>query len=280
VRAGFEDAKGNLMGAIERAVIGKTGKEVTAVFANAPGPLELLPSASYPRGWLRVQTSEYRQVMALPIASDEPLKTYVSELQLHKKLGTANPIAPVAVGDPLYDIYTRNPQFWWRLFNPDWVNPAEKKYNKSDPYAKAKQRIADAQDFHKDIKDLYHPITYASYGVDPSQRCFGAITYRVNATELSRFGDPLSWKIVREDGEGRIVVRAENGHSLQLRLEPPIDAGDQTVASDASASRIRGAMVFRQTGYEHQSSFNDDKVLASLLYSIVKIANTAPWWAR
>ncbi|TDF57158.1 hypothetical protein E1J61_35810, partial [Cupriavidus sp. L7L] len=76
VRAGFEDAKGNLMGAIERAVIGKTGKEVTAVFANAPGPLELLPSASYPRGWLRVQTSEYRQVMALPIASDEPLKTY------------------------------------------------------------------------------------------------------------------------------------------------------------------------------------------------------------
>ncbi|QRQ86055.1 lipase family alpha/beta hydrolase [Cupriavidus oxalaticus] len=278
VRAGFEDAKGNLVAAIERAVIGKTGREVTAVFANAPGPLELLPSASYPRGWLRVQTSEYRQVMALPVASDEPLKTYVSELQLHKKLGTANPIAPVVMGDPLYDIYTRNSQSWWRLLNPDWVNPAEKKYNKSDPYAKAKQRIADAQDFHKDINDLYHPITYASYGADPSQRCFGAITYRVNATELSRFGDPLSWELVSEDGEGRIVVRAENNHTLQLRLEPPNDAGDQTVPSDASASRVRGTMVFRQTGYEHQNSYNDDKVLASLLYSIVKIANTAPWW--
>ncbi|MCY1233839.1 hypothetical protein D3C81_1461150 [compost metagenome] len=238
----------------------------------------MLPSASYPRGWLRVQTSEYRQVMALPIASDEPLKTYRGEMQLHKTLGTTRPAAPVAVGDPLYDIYARESDAWWRLLNPEWVNPAKKKYEGYDPYRLATKRIAEAQKFHKDIQGLYHTTTYASYGADPSQKAFGTVTYRVNATDLERFGNPLSWRLVSEDGEGRIVVRAENRHTLQLRLEPPIDAGDQTVPSDASASRVRGTVVFRQSGYEHQNSYNNDKVLASLLYSLVKIANTAPWW--
>ncbi len=280
VRTGIDDAKGSLFGAIARAVIGKTGREVTAVFANASGPLELLPTASYPRGWLRVQTSEYRQVMALPIASDAPLKAYLNELDLHKTLGTAKPAAPVAVGDPAYDIYNRRPGAWWRLLNPEWVNPALKDYKGLDPYEMALRRIANAQKFHKAIKDLYHPITYASYGEDPSQKSYGTVTYRVNATELSRFGDPLSWTFVSEDGEGRIVVGTANHQTLQLRLEPPIEAGDQTVASDASASRVRGTMVFRQTGYEHQNSYKDDKVLASALYSIVKIANTAPWWGK
>ncbi|MEM5433053.1 lipase family alpha/beta hydrolase [Cupriavidus oxalaticus] len=278
VRSGFEDAKGNLVAAIERAVIGKTGKEVTAVFANAPGPLELLPSASYPRGWLRVQTSEYRQVMALPITSDEPLKIYRGEMQLHKTLGTTRPAAPIAVGDPLYDIYAREPDAWWRLLNPEWVNPANKRYEGFNPYRLARKRIAEAQRFHIDIQDLYHPTTYASYGADPSQKAFGTVAYRVNATDLERFGDPLMWKLVSEDGEGRMVVRAQNRHTLQLRLEPPMDAGDQTVPSEASASRVRGTVVFRQSGYEHQNSYNNDKVLASLLYSLVKIANTAPWW--
>ncbi|EHP39099.1 hypothetical protein OR16_33353 [Cupriavidus basilensis OR16] len=280
VRTGIDDAKGSVPAAIARAVIGKTGKEVTAVFANASGPLELLPTASYPRGWLRVQTSEYRQVMALPIASDAPLKAYFDELDLHKKLGTAKPAPPVAVGDPVYDIYAREPRAWWRLLNPDWVNPADKKYEGADPNKITLERIAETQKFHKNIKDLYHPTTYASYGEDPSQKSYGTVTYRVNATDLSRFGDPLSWTFESEDGEGRIVVRAMNRQTLQLRLEPPIDAGDQTVPSEASASHVRATMVFRQTGYEHQNSYNDDKVLASTLYSIVKIANTAPWWNK
>ncbi|WP_454763102.1 esterase/lipase family protein [Cupriavidus campinensis] len=280
VRAGIDDAKGNLPAAIARAVIGRTGKEVTAVFANAPGPLELLPSASYPRGWLRVVTSEYRQVMALPVGSDEPLKTYHNDLYLHRTLGTAKPAAPVAVGEPLYDIYSRQPEAWWRLLNPLWVNPADKDYGGVDPYRLALRRVTNAQKFHKEINNLYHPTTYASYGEDSSQKSYGTVTFRVNATDLSRFGDPLTWKLIREDGEGRIVVRAANHKALQLRLEPPADAGDQTVASEASASCVRGKMVFRQTGYEHQNSCHDDKVLASALYSMIKIANTAPWWDK
>ena len=45
----------------------------------------------------------------------------------------------------------------------------------------------------------------------------------------------------------------------------------------ASADAVRGTL-FRQTGYEHQASYQNDQVLASTLYSIIKIANTAEWW--
>ncbi|MGT2433905.1 esterase/lipase family protein [Cupriavidus basilensis] len=56
VRTGFDAASIlDVPGQVARRIMGKTGKEVTAVFANAPGPLELLPIPSYPRGWLRVK---------------------------------------------------------------------------------------------------------------------------------------------------------------------------------------------------------------------------------
>jgi len=35
--------------------------------------------------------------------------------------------------------------------------------------------------------------------------------------------------------------------------------------------------IFRQTGYEHQSSYKDPRAIASTLYSIVRIAQSAAW---
>jgi hypothetical protein len=35
--------------------------------------------------------------------------------------------------------------------------------------------------------------------------------------------------------------------------------------------------VFRQIGYEHQSSYKDPRAIASTLYSIVRIAQKATW---
>jgi hypothetical protein len=35
--------------------------------------------------------------------------------------------------------------------------------------------------------------------------------------------------------------------------------------------------VFRQTGYEHQNSYQDERALHSTLYSLVRIAQTMTW---
>ncbi|GCB06709.1 triacylglycerol lipase [Ralstonia sp. SET104] len=282
VRTGNDKASMvDVQGKIARNIMGKTGKEVTAVFANAPGPLELLPIASYPRGWLRVKAAHGdQQAMALPSTSDTAWKAYQADLQLHKSLGTRKPTPPAVVGEPVHDIYARNPKEWWRLLNPEWVNPAGKRVEDyKDAYSQAKERIADARDFHKNIKGLYHPTTYASYGAGASQKTYGSVTWRADTSDLAPHGDPLTWTFESEDGEGKIVVRTQGNKLLTLNLAPAEEAGDQTVPAKASAEAV-GGTHFRQTGYDHQKSYKDANVLASVLYSIVKIANTATWWDK
>ncbi|CAJ0706403.1 hypothetical protein LMG19089_04095 [Ralstonia edaphis] len=281
VRTGFDAVSTlNVKGWVARNIMGKTGKEVTAVFANAPGPLELLPIASYPRGWLRVKAAhDDRLAMALPATSDEPLKAYHEEMRLHQSLGVKKPTPPAVIGEPVYDIYGRSPKEWWRLLNPEWINPAKKKYLGIAPYGAAQRRIALAQDFHTNIKNLYHPTTYASYGADTSQKTYGSVTWRADTSDLASHGDPLMWTFESEDAEGKIVVRTQGNRLLTLTLAPAEESGDQTVPAKASAEAV-GGTHFRQTGYDHQKSYLDDKVLASLLYSIVKIANTSTWWDK
>lgn len=68
---------------------------------------------------------------------------------------------------------------------------------------------------------------------------------------------------------------------LTLILQPPAAPGDETVPADRSAKQIAGKLFVhgrtRGRSYEHQSSYADPDVLASLLYSIVQIAKTAKW---
>nr|WP_311526761.1 hypothetical protein [uncultured Ralstonia sp.] len=281
VRAGNDKPFwGHVKGRIARNIMGRTGREVTPVFANAPGPLELLPNDAYPRGWLRLKAAHGdRQALALPAVSDAPVKAYYEALRFAETMGLSKPTAPPVIGQPMHDIYGRSPRNWWRLFNPAWINPANRPYKDSDPYTKSKRRIADAQDFHKNIKDVYHPVTYASYGQDHDQRAYGSVTWRADTDDLTPYGNPLAWTLESENAEGRLVVRTQNNKLLTLNLAPPEDAGDQTVPAKASAEAVRGTL-FRQTGYEHQGSYKNDHVLASTLYSIVKIANTATWWDK
>ena len=68
---------------------------------------------------------------------------------------------------------------------------------------------------------------------------------------------------------------------LPLTLQPPAAPGDETVPAARSAKLIAGKLfVHGETkgrSYEHQNSYADRDVLASLLYSVVQIAKTAKW---
>ena len=94
------------------AVIGNTGQDVTAVFANAPGPLELLPTPEYGHNWLKVQDRNGKTLAQWPA-----------------KRGTGTP-SPPFIGAPLADIYTQGSDKWWRLINPEWINPADKTFKR------------------------------------------------------------------------------------------------------------------------------------------------------
>jgi hypothetical protein len=67
----------------------------------------------------------------------------------------------------------------------------------------------------------------------------------------------------------------EPPNSVYAEILPPSAPGDQTVPAKSadhqlSSGKFKG--VFRQTGYEHQTSYTNPRAVASTLYSVVRIA--------
>ncbi|MCS0591527.1 hypothetical protein NX782_20260, partial [Massilia norwichensis] len=258
------------------AIIGNTGQDVTAVFANAPGPLELLPTPEYGHNWLKVQDRNGKTLAQWPATAD---------------VSAAPSDATNAVdmsGAPLGDIYTQEPENWWRLINPKWTNPAKKKFKGSSATKLVNERIADAQAFHAKIKNTFHAHTYASYAADAKNPTHGSVIYKieplshadihVNTAIAAAKESPLLWRLVSEDGTGDLIVSLKDQRRFKLKLLPPQDAGDGTVPSDYSAAKVKAAVHFVQTGYDHQGSYKADAVSVSMLYAMIKIANTAEGW--
>jgi pimeloyl-ACP methyl ester carboxylesterase len=258
------------------AVIGNTGQDVTAVFANAPGPLELLPTPEYGHNWLKIQDRNGKTLAQWP--ADAGLSAAPSNAAK----------AVTMSGAPMADIYTQEPGNWWRLINPEWINPAGKIFRQSSATKLVNKRIAEAQAFHAKIKNTFHVHTYASYAADVKNLTNGNVIYKieplsyeginVNTAIAATKESPLLWKLVSEDGKGDLIVSLKDQRKFKLKLLPPQDAGDGTVPSDYSAAKVKAAVHFVQTGYDHQRSYKADAVNVSMLYAMIKIANTAEGW--
>lgn len=256
------------------AIIGNTGQDVTAVFANAPGPLELLPTPEYGHNWLKVQDRNGKTLAQWPADASV--------------LAADSNTTKAVNGAPLDYIYTQEPEKWWRLINPEWINPAEKKFDPSSATESVNEKIANAQAFHAKIKNTFHAHTYASYAADEKNLTHGNVIYKieplshddvnVNTATAAAKESPLLWKLVSEDGTGDLIVSLKDKRKFKLKLLPPQDPGDGTVPSNYSASKVKATVHFVQIGYDHQGSYKADAVNSSMLYAMIKIANTAEGW--
>lgn len=265
IRAGFEDPglARSPQGSIGAKVAGNYGDEVTAVLANSRGGLELLPTGAYGNGWLRVR---------------------------HKGVDLD---AWPKNGDPYNEIYKIENK-WYSLLRKEWINPSGLPANKGGgSFKRTCDYLDKAKGFHQMINDTFHPSSYANYGADAKRQSFGEVVW-----EISDYCDDTAgwrdWPIVHDTRQGRLeVVRSESdltatpyaetfdfGSSVFATLLPPSAPGDQTVPAKSAdhqlwSGKFKG--VFRQTGYEHQSSCQDRHVIASTLYCIVRIAQQAKW---
>jgi hypothetical protein len=71
--------------------------------------------------------------------------------------------------------------------------------------------------------------------------------------------------------------------SIYASILPATASGDQTVPAKSADYQLNSGIfkgVFRQNGYEHQSSYKDTHAIASTLYSIVRIAQGAKWKSK
>jgi hypothetical protein len=69
---------------------------------------------------------------------------------------------------------------------------------------------------------------------------------------------------------------------VEIQILEAADPGDQTVPVYSADAQLRSKKfkgIFRQSGYEHQASYSNSKVVAATLYSLFKIIQTMKWSA-
>lgn len=132
---------GKPVGAITENVLGKDAAEMTAVCAQAPGPLQLLPTPEYGMGWLKITDANGNQ------------KTYPSPDN----------------SDIYNEIYLAKDK-WWCVCEPHLINPLNTDHNQKqmeNDWQKYKDIITNkVQPFNEDIANQYHPNTYAFFGIE------------------------------------------------------------------------------------------------------------------
>jgi hypothetical protein len=260
MRFGFQEKAGALA-TIEAKILGINGKHATAILANTPAPLELLPGAGYGKDWLKVTDESGKTLWSWPRNNETALDS----------------------------IYIKPDDAWWRLVNPKWVNPANVTEKNGGGLKKVNSRLKAAVAFLQSIEHTFHPDNcYASFCASGERLTYGEVVFKTqdflwepgSGTGRKPLPPPETWKPLADDAKGKLTVQAGE-RKLFLLLQPPSATGDETVPAERSARLIKGTLFLHgQTkgrSYEHQASYSDPQVLASMLYSIVQIAKTAKW---
>lgn len=250
MRCGFEE--GFLGAAPGPKILGNHGSEVTAVLGNSVGGLQLLPSCAYGNGWLQIQHNG-------AVIDSWPKN-----------------------GDPYAEIYCIKDK-WYGLLREEWLNPAQERNAGFDTTCRL---LLEAKRFHLAIEHTYHPQTYAHYCADPKRRSWATVTWIYEMPIIAG-----NWKelvVADDDQRGHFSLNSAQGAERNLtgitvKLAPSEGAGDQTVpirSSDHQLTSGKCKAIFRQTGYEHQASYDDVQAFHATLFSIIKIASTMRWASK
>ncbi|WP_170300277.1 esterase/lipase family protein [Pseudoduganella buxea] len=255
-------------------VIGADGQQVTAVFSQAPGALQLLPSEDYKKGWLNVSADG------------------VTPLELPKL-------------DPYEEIYLKRDQ-WWGLVNEDWLKPQGGLSIDWDVY---RSNVLTARAFHRGLSKKYHPNTYVFYGggTGSKEKSFETVRWRVargrrpseNGMPASKDVFEMPHKNVHEPGGNTVFIgqkmlrpvnfgtSRENSNAMpemqsfwEARVLLQDGRGDGTVsASSGGAPKKTNPQEVRQQfnlgGFGHEKAYKYEEPRCVTEYAITKIAGMA-----
>ncbi|WP_155835140.1 hypothetical protein [Herbaspirillum sp. RV1423] len=247
VKSGVEGSAG--------IVVGDDAAEVTAVFAQAPGPLQLLPSAEYGNGWLKIRDGEQR--ISLPQGND-----------------------------PYDEIYTVRGK-WWGLIDDKLINPLDEQKTKptldKDWDAFGKLIDEKVKPFHQDIANRFHPITYAFYGDDKAHSAWGDVTWERKLSHAARMlgtaapiDDVKSGRVLQDHGQGEQLLLQQSGGTAMptgFKLTEANENGDGTVpvrSGRALQGKVRVCVGYQ--GVDHEGAYKHEAQRLFTLWSIVKIA--------
>jgi pimeloyl-ACP methyl ester carboxylesterase len=251
-------------------VIGSSGKEVTAVFAQSPGALQLLPSEDYGKHWLEICGPSGKIISTLPLS------------------------------DPYKEIYMERDK-WWGLVSEDWLKPHGGKPIDWDVYS---LNIDLAKEFHRGISRKYHEHTFVFYGGGPEKGSCTNIRWNIRPGGLSlgTFASPslmdickMSRKFVKTDGSNNLYIDGKMSAASDLvgadaklatsywsiQCRQPESSGDGTVPAISGRDPLRegGKNVIQQfelSGIKHEAAYRDYSVARQVAYyAITKLAAMA-----
>jgi hypothetical protein len=250
-------------------VIGSNGQEVSAVFAQSPGALQLLPSEAYGKEWLAIHGVQGHPLMTLPKS------------------------------DPYEEIYLEREK-WWRLMREDWLTPDEGEPIEWSTYAK---NIKAARAFHRQIAGSYHHNTLVFYGAT-KKPSFQKIIWNLrkgtvaSSASLAEHDVPdLTRTEVITDGSNHFYAgrntnlatiqvagasfRISNNDVWQIECAKQDGVGDGTVpASSGRAPRKDGGrnviQQFALDAIEHEPAYRDYPSAQQVThYAITKLSALA-----
>jgi len=273
MKAGFERQRGLSLRAIKSYpaawVLGTNGREVTALLANMPGGLELLPSQHYraghpesphgggSRAWLRAYGLDGSLELALP-NGDRP--------------------------DPYEEIYLEA-EAYWRLVDPAYLdavatddgipNPYR---DTRDPWTTYARYVRDAKAFHADVGTGRHAATtsFAGTGIDTSV----TITFRMSRLTLRSHRDMVATGQAPTDrGAFRAhVIRSDGVRAVVAMDRPSEKDGDGTVPRHSGAalsSSGSSAVEHRDVpGLEHEPAYTSGQVIAFTVETIRRVCRS------
>ena len=279
MRSGFEGA--------EQLFLGRNAADVVAILSQAPGGLELLPTADYNDGkpWLKVRDKNDKDKVILALPEN---------------------------GDPYEEIY--NSPAWYGMVpeaNLGLMTPGEKDSGdkkaegEKSPRRTLTRTINNVRKFHKAIEKKYKTPTYAHYGAqgkrDKDKERGGVLGSGLMASK-----NLFTWGEVAWEGEGvsalmpgQILIADDDGNGelkttsgIKLSIGEPDCPGDGTVPlpSGEAPGKAGIALSFahghgnpgkcnEHFSYDHQGSYGDKhgRSLYASMYAIIKIAQQAQW---
>lgn len=253
-------------------VIGSDGPKVTAVFAQAPGALQLLPSTEYGTNWLHVNDASGVQLCSLPKS------------------------------DPYDEIYLVKDK-WWGLIRQQWLSPVG---GRRLPWERFVANVKAARDFHLRIAGHFHPNTYVIYGGGSEISSFSKIKWQLErGLRQPDRSSPSSVDVIglnpheiETDGSNKLLVEscvrvdtttrgdapvaiARDDAVWEIRCGGPDVPGDGTVPMSSGSQpflRRREHIIqqFQLTDIQHESVYRDSSTARTIVhYAITKLAARA-----
>ncbi|MEM5423658.1 MULTISPECIES: lipase/acyltransferase domain-containing protein [Paraburkholderia] len=236
-----------------RETLGGDRANMTAVFAQAPGPLQLLPSVEYGMGWLKIRDGA--SLFTLPES------------------------------DPYEQIYLQRGK-WWGLVDDTLINPLDPKKTSIDADWTGYQQLINTKvkPFHEAMRGKFHPATYAFYGDDEKHRTWGDVVWKRAASPQGAFGkqndpitDLLDRKLLNDDGTGTQYIDNMTGpyHVREkFALQDAAENGDGTVPirsgrAPAGQSGVQACVAYPDV--DHEGAYKNRPQQLFALWAITRI---------